>query len=100
MECVGFEYVLDFELERPSSIKSLKTQYCFQIKAKLFAALSMVITAKALWSSSRYSFCNEVQKKKKKRKMQLPFLLTLNLLHIYFFTLKNAPRVTGNAYSF
>ena len=44
MECVAFEYVLDFQLERPTSAKGLDMLCFFQIKAKLFAALSMVAT--------------------------------------------------------
>ena len=53
MECVAFKYVLDFELKRQTSSKSLEIQYILQKKAKLFAALSMVTTTKQLWSASR-----------------------------------------------
>ena len=53
MECVAFEYVLDFELERLISAKSLETQYILQMKAKSFAALSMVTTTEYLRSASR-----------------------------------------------
>ena len=53
MECVAFKYVLDFELERPTSTKSLELQYILQMKAKLFAALSMVAATKHLWCASR-----------------------------------------------
>ena len=53
MECVAFENVLDFELERPTSTKSLEMYYILQMKAKLFAALIMVTTTKNLWSASR-----------------------------------------------
>ena len=52
MQCVAFEYVLDFELERPTSAKSLEMKYILQMKAKLFAALSMVLKTKNLWSAS------------------------------------------------
>ena len=47
MECVAFEYVLDFV-----SAKSLKMQHFFQIKAELFPAFSMVTTVKRLWNAS------------------------------------------------
>ena len=48
MECVAFEYVLDFELEKPTSTKSLEMQYWLQMKGKLFAVLSMVATCGVL----------------------------------------------------
>ena len=54
MECLAFDYILDFELERPTSAKSLEIQHFLQINTKLFTALSMVTTAKRLWSASRY----------------------------------------------
>ena len=60
MEFVAFEYVLDFELERPFSTKSSEIEYPLQMKAKLVSALSMVTTTKRLWSSSRYGFCDQV----------------------------------------
>ena len=53
MECVAFEYVLDFELERPASTRSLEMSYILQMKAKLFAALTMVTVTKNLWGASR-----------------------------------------------
>ena len=53
MECVAFEYVLDFELERLISAKSLEAQYTLQMKTKFFAALSMVTTTEYLRSASR-----------------------------------------------
>ena len=53
MECVAFEYVLDFELERLISTKNLETQYTLQMKTKFFAALSMVTTTEYLQSASR-----------------------------------------------
>ena len=56
MEYVAFEYVLDYELERPTSAKSLDMQYFLQIIAKLFAALPVVTITKRLWSASRYDF--------------------------------------------
>ena len=46
MEYVAFEYVLDFEIERPTFAKSLEMQYFLQVKVKLFAALSMVAITK------------------------------------------------------
>ena len=46
-ECVVFEYVLDFEPEKPTSAKSLEIIF-LEIKAKLFAALFMVATTKCL----------------------------------------------------
>ena len=97
MECVAFEYVLDFELERPYSAKSLEMQYSLQMKANLIAALSMVTTTKRLWSSSRYDFCTQV---KINEKIQSAFLLALKLLHVHFFILRNVPFVTSDAYSF
>ena len=60
MKFVAFEYVLDFELERPFSTKSSETEYPLQMKAKLVSALSMVTATKRLWSSSRYGFCDQV----------------------------------------
>ena len=48
MECVAFEYVLDFELEKPTSTKSLEMQYWLQMKGKLFAVLPMVSTCGVL----------------------------------------------------
>ena len=48
MECVAVKYILDFELERPTSAKSLG----IQIKAKLFTALPMIATTKHLRSAS------------------------------------------------
>ena len=39
MECVAFEYVLDFELERPTSAKSLEIKNLLPTKEKLFVAL-------------------------------------------------------------
>ena len=53
MECEAFEYVLEFELERPFSAKSLEMQYSLQMKANLLAALSIVTTTKHLWNSSK-----------------------------------------------
>ena len=53
MEYVALENVLDFELERLISAKSLETQYILQMKAKSFAALSMVTTTEYLRSASR-----------------------------------------------
>ena len=52
MECVALEYVLDFELERLISAKSLEAQYTLQMKAKFFAALSMVTTIEYLRCAS------------------------------------------------
>ena len=52
MECVAFEFVLDFEFEAPSSAKSLDVIY-FADDSQFFADLSMVTTAKYLWSASR-----------------------------------------------
>ena len=54
MECVAFEYILDIELKTPTSAKSLEMQYFFQIKAKLFAAFSMITTTKRSWSACRF----------------------------------------------
>ena len=59
MECVAFEYVLDFELERLISAKSLEAQYTLQMKAKFFAALSMVTTTEYLRSASRSDLYNQ-----------------------------------------
>ena len=61
MECVVFEFVLDFELEKASSAKSLEI-YILLMAVNLFADLSMVTTAKHLWSTSRYDLCNLVEK--------------------------------------
>ena len=60
MERVPFEDVLNFELEKPFSAKSLEMQYCLQMKTKLLAAFSVVTTTKRLWNSSRYAFCSQV----------------------------------------
>ena len=46
-ECVVFEYVLDFEPEKPTSAKSLEIIF-LEVKAKLFPALFMVATTKCL----------------------------------------------------
>ena len=54
MKCVAFEYVLDLELERITSAKSLDMYNFLQIKANSFAALSMVTATKRLRSASRY----------------------------------------------
>ena len=53
MECLAFEFAFDFELERPSSAKSLEMQDILLMKVNLFADLSIVTTAKHLWSASR-----------------------------------------------
>ena len=53
MDCVAFELVLDFELKRPSSAKSLEMSYILLMAVNLFADLSMATTAKLLWSASR-----------------------------------------------
>ena len=45
MECVVFEFVLDFELEKASSAKSLEI-YILLMAVNLFADLSMVTTKK------------------------------------------------------
>ena len=54
MECVAVKCVLDFELERSTSAKSLEMYYFFQKKANLFETLSEVTTTKRLRSASRY----------------------------------------------
>ena len=46
MECVASEFVFDFELERPSSAKSLEMQYILLMTVNLFPYLQMVTTAK------------------------------------------------------
>ena len=53
MQCVAFKFVLDFELERPSSAKSLEMQYSLLMTVNLFADLSIVTKTKHLWSASR-----------------------------------------------
>ena len=53
MECVAFEFVLDFELERPSSTKSLEMEYILLMTVNLLTNFSMVTIAKHLWSASR-----------------------------------------------
>ena len=53
MECVAFGFVLDFDLERPSSDKILEMQYILLMTGNLFAYLSTVTTTKHLWSASR-----------------------------------------------
>ena len=53
MEFVAFEYVLDLELERPSSSKSLEMQYILFMKANLLADFPMVTTTKHLRSACR-----------------------------------------------
>ena len=53
MECVGFEFLLGFELERPGFAKSLEMQYILLMTVNLLADLFMVTTTKHLWSASR-----------------------------------------------
>ena len=52
MKCAAFEYVLDLELERITSAKSLDMYNFLQIKANSFAALATA--TKRLRSASRY----------------------------------------------
>ena len=46
------KFVFDFELEGSNSAKSLEMQYILLMTVNLFADLSMVATAKHLWSAS------------------------------------------------
>ena len=96
MECVAFEYVLDLELERSSSGKSLEMQYILPMKANVFADLSLVTTKKYLWSASRQDLCNLLWKQKCSLYFYYHFRLLTYIIYFYSYI----PRVKRYTYLF